>query len=76
MDKEAVDELNAEMEEYWIKKDEHRRSDAIQAGKKRSIKDRLGERRPKASKEDSNDAFETMSIPPPGKFIFLIFYPL
>ena len=69
VDKEAVDELNAEMDDYWNTKnnDNHRRTEAIQAGKKRSIKDRLGERQSKASaKEDSNDAFETMSIPPPG----------
>ena len=64
VDKEAVDELNADLDDYWTKKDD-RRNEAIQAGKKRSVKDRLGER-PKPSKDDSNDAFETMSIPPPG----------
>ena len=71
----ATVELNAELDAYWNNKredkeddDRKRRTEAIQAGKKRSVKERLGVRKHKNndSGDNSNDAFETMSIPPPG----------
>ena len=41
--KELHDELDAELNDYWNKtNDSSRRSEAIQAGRKRSVKDRLG----------------------------------
>ena len=75
----AINELDADLDAYWSTKNDvkeestegnSRRTDAIQAGKKRSVKERLGTRKSKTrnndSGENSNDAFETMSIPPPG----------
>ena len=50
--------MDSELQDYW----NSRRSNAIQAGKKRSIKDRLG---PKRDSPES-DSWENMSIPPPG----------
>ena len=60
----ALDELDSELSDYW----NNRKSNAITAGKKRSIKDRLGSR---VNSRDSNvspgpDCLENMSIPPPG----------
>ena len=41
--KELQDELDAELNDYWTKtNDSSRKSEAIQAGRKRSVKDRLG----------------------------------
>ena len=70
----ATLELNADLDSYWNNKredkeddDRKRRTEAIQAGKKRSVKERLGARQKhNDSGDNSNDAFETMSIPPPG----------
>merc|ERR1712004_773938 len=70
----ATLELNADLDAYWNNKredkeedDRKRRTEAIQAGKKRSVKERLGARQKhNDSGDNSNDAFETMSIPPPG----------
>merc|ERR1712156_104328 len=66
--KELQDELDAELNDYWTKtNDSSRKSEAIQAGRKRSVKDRLGSRsNSRNSPSPGQDSFETMSIPPPG----------
>ena len=55
------DELNTELDEYWKNS---RKTQAIQAGKKRSVKDRLGQRNRESPEGDNS--WENMSIPPPG----------
>merc|ERR1712156_963652 len=44
--KEVTDELDAELSDYWNKNngESSRKNEAIQAGRKRSVKDRLGSR--------------------------------
>ncbi len=59
-----MDDLDAELEGYWNDKNDRRKDQAIQAGKKRSVHDRLGSR--VNSQESPTNDFETMSIPPPG----------
>ena len=58
-DQKELDELDDDLKDYW-----NRKNEAIQAGRKRSVKDRLGSRLTSSSPEVDN--FETMSIPPPG----------
>ena len=55
------DELNTELDEYW---NSSRKTEAIQAGKKRSVKDRLGQKNRESPEGDNS--WENMSIPPPG----------
>jgi len=67
--KEVTDELDAELSDYWNKNngESSRKNEAIQAGRKRSVKDRLGSRmNSRDSPDNAGDSFETMSIPPPG----------
>ena len=56
------DELNTELDEYW--NNSSRKTQAIQAGKKRSVKDRLGQKNRESPEGDNS--WENMSIPPPG----------
>jgi phosphorylated adapter RNA export protein len=57
-------DLDSQLTNYWTedKVEDRRRSEAIRAGKKRSVKDRLGPVGDRSSPDDLDD----MSIPPPG----------
>ena len=66
---EVTEELDSELSDYWNCKNNEssRRNEAIQAGRKRSVKDRLGSRmNSRDSPDNAGDSFETMSTPPPG----------
>ncbi len=69
--------LDEDLKQYWTSKNDNdemetdeRRSEAIQAGRKRSVRDRLGSRQRGGHRSqhrmDSRELDE-MSIPPPGK---------
>lgn len=56
-----MEDLDSQLGDYWNRKDQ-----AIQAGRKRTIKDRLGQSSRLNSSGSPTDQFENMSIPPPG----------
>ncbi len=71
----ARNELDNELEGYWKRtiddddddQEDSRRSEAITAGRKRSVKERLGQVKTSGrSSSPDEDSWDTMSIPPPG----------